>query len=81
MADDREAHRHFILEGVTTTELFSRKTGGSAPNVPERDRSRHAAVLRRGLAELRAVADQAKALQTNAGVVDGVGIQALVEVA
>ena len=75
MADDRETHRHFILEGVTTTELFSRKAGGSTPNVPERDRGPHAAVLRRCLAELHDVADEAKAMQIDAGLVDGIGIQ------
>ena len=75
MADDRETHRHFILEGVTTTELFSRKAGGGAPNVPARNRRRHAAVLRRHLAELRTVADEARATSTDAGLVDGIGIQ------
>lgn len=75
MADDRETHRHFILEGVTTTELFSRKAGGSTPNVPEQDRGPHAAVLRRRLAELRTVADEAKATQMDAGLVDDIGIQ------
>ena len=75
MADDQREHRHFILDGVTTTELFSRSGGGSTPSVPRRNRRSHAFALRRQLAELHAAADDAKAAQAEAGLVDGIGIQ------
>ena len=75
MADDRRRHRHFILDDTATTEQFSRGGRGSTPRVPPRDRPSHATTLRRQLEALRAVADEAKAVQKDAGVVDGIGIQ------
>ena len=75
MVDDQRERRHFVLDGITTTERFARKGGGSTPSVPPRDRRSHAAALRERLAELRAVAEDNKLAQTDAGLVDGIGIQ------
>ena len=75
MANDGEVHRHFILEGVTTTELFSRGGRGRTPRVPPRDRRSHAAALRRQLDELRAIAADAQMEQTDTEPIDGIGIQ------
>lgn len=72
MADDQRRHRHFVLDGITTTEPFSRKGRGSTPNVPPRDRRSHAAALRE---QLRAIADDASTVQADTGLVDGIGIQ------
>ena len=75
MADEgREAHRHFILEGFTETELYrSRGGGGEGRQVPPRARTEHAAVLREQLGEVRAAADSAAYDAEDLG--EGLGIQ------
>ena len=75
MVDEQRMRRHFILEGVTTAEPFKREGRGSAPNVPSRDRDVQAANLRSQLADVSAYAEEAKAVQADAGLTDGIGIQ------
>ena len=70
-----QRNRHFILDGVTETEPFSGSGRGSRPTVPPQDRRSHAATLRGQIAELRMVADEAKAAQEEAGLEGGIGIQ------
>ena len=75
MADNPRRHRHFILDRTAKTEPFSRDGRGHTPIVPRQDRASHAATLRRQLDGLRAAADEAKAVQEDTGIVDGIGIQ------
>ena len=75
MVDDRRRHRHFILDGTATTEPFLRGGQGRTPIVPPQDRASHTTTLRRQLEALHAVADEAKTVQRDAGVVDDIGIQ------
>lgn len=74
MAEGRR-NRHFILDGITETEPFSRGGRGSRLIVPRRDRLSHAAALREQLGELRIVADEVKAEQEEVGAEGGIGIQ------
>lgn len=70
-------NRHFILEGVTVTEAY-RYPGrgpGNRPDIPERNRARHAAALRGQLAEVRASAETAADAQRDAGMEEGLGLQ------
>ena len=70
----RETHRHFILEGVTQTERYRSRGGGSSrPVLPQENRPEHAARLRTGLADARAAADRL-ALEGDEPV-EGPGIQ------
>lgn len=76
MADRRKGKRHFILRGVTRTERFrSPSSGGSRPEVPERHRPTHAAVLLQQLAGLRDDMATACTAQKDAGLEDGYGLQ------
>lgn len=71
-----ERHRHFILDGITEVELYrSPQQGGTRPSVPERDRQRHGAALRRQLDELRPQAEAARNAQQQAGLDEGLGLQ------
>ena len=55
----RETHRHFILEGVTQTEKYRSRGGGSSrPVLPQENRPEHAARLRMGLSDVRAAVDR-----------------------
>ena len=70
----RETHRHFILEGVTETERYRSRGGGSSRVViPQEDRPEHAARLQAGLSNVRAAADRL-ALEAEEPV-EGLGIQ------
>ena len=70
----RETHRHFILEGVTETERYRSRGGGSSRVViPQEDRPEHAARLRAGLSEVHAAASRL-ALEAEEPV-EGFGVQ------
>ena len=77
MANDiQEKHRHFILRGVTETEIYrSPQQSGRQPLVPERNRAQHGGALRRQLENLRAEADSARVAQQAAGLEEGLGLQ------
>lgn len=70
-----QRNRHFILDGVTETERFSRSGRGSRPIVPRRDRHSHAAALRGQIDDLRIVANESRAEQEELGLEGGIGIQ------
>ncbi|WP_419939297.1 S8 family peptidase [Candidatus Palauibacter sp.] len=70
-------NRHFILEGVTETEAYRYPGGGGGdgPEIPERDRSTHAAALRGQLSKVRATAEATAGAQRDAGMEEGLGLQ------
>ena len=69
-------NRHFILEGVTETEGYRNPGGGGdGPEIPERDRSTHAAALRGQLSKVRATAEATAGAQRDAGMEEGLGLQ------
>ena len=74
-----EKNRHFILSGVTKSELFRPFSGGSKLNVPARDRVQHGNMLLNQIDALRPVAEAAKKAQKNAGLEKGFGIQVVFE--
>ena len=70
-------NRHFILEGVTETEgyRYPGGGGGDGPEIPERDRSTHAAALRGQLSKVHATAEATAGAQRDAGMEEGLGLQ------
>lgn len=70
-------HRHFVLNGVTDTELYrSPQQGGGRPRVPEQDRARHGGELQRQLGAVRAEAVAARGAQQAVGAQEeGLGLQ------
>ena len=70
-------HRHFVLNGVTDTELYrSPQQGGGRPRVPEQDRARHGGELQRQLGAVRAEAAAARGAQQAVGAQEeGLGLQ------
>ncbi len=69
-----ETRRHFILEGVTKTERYRSRGGGSSRVViPQEDRPEHAARLQAGLSDVHAAAERL-ALEAEEPV-EGLGIQ------
>ena len=78
MANGSDGHNlHFILEGITKTEAYRHPGhgGGDRPNIPERDRSSHAAALQGQLADVREAAEVAANVQRSSGMEEGLGIQ------
>ena len=76
MANGNEGrHRHFILEGVTETEPYRSRGGGSGSEVPGRDRAQHGEALRRQMEQIRTAADAAREAQQEAGMEEGIGLQ------
>ncbi|OAT86102.1 S8 family peptidase [Desulfotomaculum copahuensis] len=77
MVDDRDGmKRHFILEGVTTTERFrSPRHGGNRSRVPERDRHIHGTALLGQVQALRTEMTAACEAQEQAGLDGGFGLQ------
>jgi hypothetical protein len=58
MPSGTEGHRHFILQGFTSTERYQRPSGGGKRQpVPEQDRASHSATLLRQLHAVQAAAE------------------------
>lgn len=69
-------HRHFVLEGFTETEAYRYPgEGGDRSAIPEQDRARHSEALRGQIDRLRNVAENAREVQREAGMEDGLGLQ------
>ncbi len=78
MANGSEGkNQHFILKDVTETEAYSYPGGGGGDgsNIPERDRTAHAAALRGQLDAVRENAETAANAQRDAGIEEGLGLQ------
>ena len=77
MADEHnEMKRHFILKGVTTPERFrSPRQGRGQSSVPARDRHLHGRALLGQIEELKPVMQKARAVQEEAGLEGGFGLQ------
>ena len=69
-------NRHFILDGVTETEVYRSPQGrrDRRPAVPERNRESHGGTLLKQLEALQPRAEAAKAAQMQAGVDEGLGL-------
>ena len=69
-------HRHFILNGFTETEAYRYPVENRNRSAnPERDRIRHGEALRGQINRLRNVAENAREVQREAGMEDGLGLQ------
>ncbi|RJQ77319.1 MAG: hypothetical protein C4519_13700 [Desulfobacteraceae bacterium] len=77
MVNERDGmKRHFILEGVTTTDRFrSPRQGGNRSRVPERDRQYHGTALLRQVEALKPEMIIAREAQERAGLDGGFGLQ------
>lgn len=68
--------RHFILEGVTSTERFRRpRLRVERPDVPDRDRARHGTALLGQIEALKTDMAAAREARERAGLEDGCGLQ------
>ena len=69
-------HRHFVLEGFTETEAYRYPGRGDERSmIPEQDRTRHGRTLRGQIDRLRNEAENAREVQSNAGMEEGLGFQ------
>ena len=76
MTEINGQHRHFVLEGFTETEAYRYPGGGGGGStIPEQDRARHGSTLRGQIDLLRSVAENARDVQREAGMEDGLGLQ------
>ncbi len=73
--ESKQTYRHFILEGVTQTEIFQSSGGGSQSTIPKRDRTLHARELQRQIVHLKEIEATACEVQQGVGLEDGRGIQ------
>lgn len=69
-----ERNRHFLLQGVTQTELFRSRGMGSRPEVPVRGRQAHGGRLRGQLSDVASAAEAAATIQRQAGFPEGIGL-------
>ena len=69
-----ERNRHFVLQGVTQTELFRSRGMGSRPEIPVRGRQAHGGRLRDQLGDVASAAETAATIQRQSGISDGIGI-------
>lgn len=73
---DNDRHQHFILAGVTSTEMFrSPGGGGGSAVVPPQHRPTHGTALLDQLREVKAAADVVRDEAQGAEVAEGIGIQ------
>ena len=73
---EKKRRKHFILEGVTTTERFvPPRQGGKRALIPDRDRRRHGTALRSQIEALQSISEIALEAQKDAGLEGGFGLQ------
>lgn len=77
MADSKQENRpHFILQNNANTEGFtSPSAGGGGASIPERDRQTHGNALLTQVQQLEKTLTQAAAVQREAGMAEGLGLQ------
>ena len=68
-----DRNRHFVLQGVTQTELFRSRGMGSRPEVPVRGRQAHGGRLSDQLGDVASAAEATAIIQRQSGFPDGIG--------
>src|SRR3989338_8808723 len=73
---EQNNHPHFIFQNSARVESFkSPPTGGGGSDIPAKDRNSHGGGLLEKLHQLTPVLAEAAALQREAGVGEGIGLQ------
>lgn len=78
MTDQQKDLRpHFILTGTSKAEKYGRPPsgGGQDRRLPTVDRNSHGSLLLQQLNKIKSIADDAKRLQTDAGIEEGLGLR------
>lgn len=76
VGNKQENRPHFILQNKANTEDFaSPSAGGGGASIPERDRQTHGSALLTQVQQLETTLTQAAAVQREAGMEEGLGLQ------